>query len=58
MTRYKRAYSKCTFCGIWPVFANPVTFVYVEVPSVASIIRHLRHVNATEGMCVCLYGGR
>ncbi len=26
MTRYKQAYSKCMFCGIWPVFANPVTF--------------------------------
>ncbi len=28
MTRYKRTYSKCTFCGIWLVFTNPVTIDY------------------------------
>ncbi len=25
MTHYKRAYSKYKFCGMWSLFANPVT---------------------------------
>ncbi len=27
MTCYKRVHSKCMFCGIWSLFANPVTFI-------------------------------
>ncbi len=38
MTRYKRAYSKCTFCGIWPVFANPVTYVDVATITITVTI--------------------
>ncbi len=41
MTRYKRAYSKCTFCGIWLVFANPVTYTIYTILTYCSLVLRL-----------------
>ncbi len=47
MTHYKRVYSKCKFCGMRSLFADPVTYVPIVTHCCATVTTHF--------LTVCTY---